>query len=182
MTMREKIIVFRISYRAGYGLAMHFLTVPKYKREKIYTIKAFLGRDCELLLFNFIIILLKFGYYACVFLYGNPGLFPISKWTLLVTLTSGCRCALRSEMVARCIQKNRHTLPCSNPVFVLHTKIIYFSLVFRQKTAHFKANVNGTSLLAWFCVKVRRCSTEKGKNKTILWKFFNQPRQLLYSK
>ncbi len=117
--MREKKLVFR---KPVLWPAMHFLTVPKYEREKINTIKAFLGLVCELLQFNFILILLKFGYYACGFFCGMvPGLFPMSRLTLLVISTSGCRCALRREMVARCIKKQTHPalLP---PVFVLHTK------------------------------------------------------------
>jgi hypothetical protein len=89
------------------------------RRRKIYIIKkAFLGRACELKKI-IILVLLKFDYYACDFLYGNPGLFPMSGSTLLVTSPSGCRCALRREMVARCIKK---TDTPTNPVFVLHTK------------------------------------------------------------
>jgi hypothetical protein len=86
MTMREKIIGFP---NVGPG-SLWPCTFQRClrMRKKIYTIKAFLGRDCEnyCSFFYFILTLLKFGYDACVF-FVIPGLFPISKWTLLVTST-----------------------------------------------------------------------------------------------
>jgi hypothetical protein len=120
MTMREKNNWFS-ECRTGFAMAMHIPTMPKNEKKKNLHHQSLVRSDCEIKKI-FILVLLKLGYYGCNFLFGNPGLFLMSKWTFLETSTSSCRCALRREMVARCIKKTDTPCLVLTPVFVLHTK------------------------------------------------------------